>query len=310
MGQARAKASQPDASSQRAEAACCLPEVFTVPTDGGLEVAASGFTPKDPDADKGKIVVVLPTAATPRYFYASFCCFLAQQGFPAVTFDYRGIGDSRPASLKGCDATLSDWGRGDLAYVLAWLKDRFPEFRLVVVGHGLGGQLPALAANAGHIEGLITLSAASHYHGHFAEGRGRRRLYAMTRYVLPKLIDKLGYVPARKLKLGEDVPKNVFLEWARWCHDPDYLFGDGGTDARARAAALHCPILATVVADDSWAPEAAVRALHRHYVNANVSYWTIGPADFGLVQLGHLGPFARPVRTKLWPLLAQWIDQI
>lgn len=309
MGEAQVSARQAHGRDD-ATASCCLPEKFTVETEDGVSIAASGFPPHDPDAGKDKLVIVNPTAATPRYYYGSLCCFLAAQGFPAVTYDYRGIGDSRPASLKKCDYALSDWGQRDFTAVIAWLKDRFPDLRLIVIGHGIGGQLPALAGNAELIEGLITLSAASHYHGHYAERRGRKRFYATTRYVLPRLVERLGYVPVKKLKLGEDLPKNVFLEWARWCHDPQYLFGDGGLAARERAARLRCPVLATVVEDDIWAPEAAVRALHAHYVNAAVDYWPIRPVDFGVSRLGHLGPFARPVRDLLWPALAQWIEQV
>jgi predicted alpha/beta hydrolase len=40
-----------------------------------------------------------------------------------VTFDYYGIGGSRPRSLRSLDAGMADWGALDLAGVVDWLAD-------------------------------------------------------------------------------------------------------------------------------------------------------------------------------------------
>jgi hypothetical protein len=53
-------------------------------------------------------------------FYAPLARWLAGQGYLAITFDYRGIGESAPPTLRGFGATLTDW----LAHVAEPDRDR------------------------------------------------------------------------------------------------------------------------------------------------------------------------------------------
>ena len=52
----------------------------------------------------------------PRGFYKRFTEFDLARGVNVVTTDYRGIGDSKPATLKGFDMQCADWSTLDLAY--------------------------------------------------------------------------------------------------------------------------------------------------------------------------------------------------
>ena len=61
-----------------------------------------------------------------------FACFLQRQGFGVVTFDYRGIGDSRPPSLKGCSAQMHEWGQQDIAGVLHWIEQEVQPARTFI----------------------------------------------------------------------------------------------------------------------------------------------------------------------------------
>ena len=45
--------------------------------------------------------------------------FSPEHGFDVLTYDYRGIGLSRPVSLRGCGYRWSDWGEQDFDAVLA-----------------------------------------------------------------------------------------------------------------------------------------------------------------------------------------------
>jgi predicted alpha/beta hydrolase len=47
--------------------------------------------------------------------YRHFAAFLAQAGMPTFTYDYRGIGLSRPPGLRGFDAAVEDWAEYDCA---------------------------------------------------------------------------------------------------------------------------------------------------------------------------------------------------
>ena len=55
------------------------------------------------------VVVIAPATSVHSRYYHRFADHLFQQGFDVLTFDYRGIGHSRPPSLRGFRA---DWVTG------------------------------------------------------------------------------------------------------------------------------------------------------------------------------------------------------
>ena len=85
---------------------------------GGHALAASVF--ERPGSD----TAVLVNAATgvPRQFYKYFAAYLRDHGWTTVTYDYRGIGGSTPANLRGFDARMRDWALIDMPAVIDWLS--------------------------------------------------------------------------------------------------------------------------------------------------------------------------------------------
>ena len=83
----------------------------------GLSLAATVY------GAPGNGTVVLVNAATgvPRQFYRRFAVYLQQHGWTAVTYDYRGIGGSRPASLRNFDASMRDWAFLDMTAMVDWI---------------------------------------------------------------------------------------------------------------------------------------------------------------------------------------------
>src|SRR5690349_6488382 len=109
-------------------------EDVSVPARDGFALAATTFAP----ASNGTWVVVHSATAVPRAYYARFARFLAGHGFTVVTYDYRGIGGSRPRRLRGFEARMRDWAQQDAAGVIEWIDSRRAS-RLVAVGHSFGG---------------------------------------------------------------------------------------------------------------------------------------------------------------------------
>jgi pimeloyl-ACP methyl ester carboxylesterase len=61
-------------------------------------------------ADQAKATIVLASATgVPQDFYSRFCVYAAARGYDVVTVDYRGIGGSAPATLKGFRVDYRDW---------------------------------------------------------------------------------------------------------------------------------------------------------------------------------------------------------
>ena len=71
--------------------------------------------------------------------------FLFQHGYDVIAYDYRGVGESRPAALRGFAATWLDWGRLDFEAVLRYAAHTLEGRSIDVVAHSIGGFVVGLA---------------------------------------------------------------------------------------------------------------------------------------------------------------------
>ena len=73
-----------------------------------------------------------------KEYYLKYAKYLCDLGFIVVLFDYRGVGGSRPKSLRGFKASISDWGRKDAPAVLNWIKQTYPGLPIYLFAHSMG----------------------------------------------------------------------------------------------------------------------------------------------------------------------------
>jgi predicted alpha/beta hydrolase len=279
------------------------PQDIRIPATDGFELAASTFDPGG--ADGGRPVVVVNSATgVGRRYYSRFAAFLGEQGCPVVTYDYRGIGDSGPSKLRGFRASLRDWGERDLAGVIEWVSGRHPARKLVVVGHSVGGQIVGLAGNNRKIGALLFVSAQSGY-WRLWPSPSRYRMCVIWFALVPVLTRVFGYLPGWA-GTGASLPSGVAREWARWCRREGYVVG--GNDARREGfSRLEIPILAYSVADDSYAPRAAVERLLELYQGGAKTLRHVEPPGVGARSVGHFGFFRPRFRNSLWQEAAAWV---
>lgn len=281
---------------------------LTIPAADGLPLSAILLTP---DGDGGPppraAVAIAPATGVRKRYYEPFAAYLAESGFAAVCFDYRGMGSSLDGKLRHCRARLHDWGERDLEGVLAWLAGRWPGAPLLVVGHSAGGQVFGLAAASERTAGLLAVGAQS---GHWRFWPGIWRwLLALFWYVwLPLLVALFGYLPMRLVTGGDNVPREVAREWARWGRHPDYVMSyargagrDGLYDRFDR------PLRVYGFTDDLLAPPRAVAQLLTFYPNARSELCILSPADLGVRRIGHFGPFRDRFRDTLWAEWRGWL---
>ncbi len=270
----------------------------------GLPLAASVFP-----AQGGTALVVNSATGTPRAYYRAFAEFMAGRGTAVVTYDYRGIGGSRePGPLSGMHATMRQWAELDAAAVLDWTAERFPGRKLAVVGHSFGGQCLGLLPNAHRVQRAALIASQLGYWGHFAR-RDQARAWLGMHALIPGLTHVLGYFPASKVGLGEDLPKGVALEWARWCRSPNYLFDHLSPAERGAYDAFQAPLLAYKISDDSFASAQSVDKLLAFYPRANPLLRTVTPQELGVRALGHFGPFRSAHRETLWEEWHGWLAE-
>ncbi|MDJ0622244.1 MAG: alpha/beta fold hydrolase [Desulfocapsaceae bacterium] len=277
-------------------------EKITIPAQDDYLLAANLYSPS---LHPNKIIAVISSAtAVPQRYYKMFALYLVRRGYTVVTYDYRGIGGSRPDTLKVFAARARDWALLDMAGVIEWAAETHTDYTLVHIGHSYGGQTPGLLPNADHIAAMISLSSQSGYW--LLQGGMQKAIVAFHAYItLPLLSVIFGYMPWSKIGTAEDLPKNVALEWAGWCRKPGYLLDDESLPLQ-RYTEFRAPVLAYSFADDNWGTRKAVDAMMNAY--PNVTRRHVVPADVGLKKLGHFG-FFRPSAKQLWQDAIDWLEE-
>jgi predicted alpha/beta hydrolase len=268
-------------------------------TSRGAQVAAKLFAaPGSPRA----AVLVAGAMGVKQDFYADFAAWLAQQGFHALTFDYRGVGASRPEqmqhSLRGFDADLFDWA-DDVDAAIEHLTAAAPGVPLYVIGHSLGAQLPGMLRHRDRIAGLVSVAAGSGYWRDNAPPLKRMVLY-FWHVLVPLATWWCGYFPGARLKKVGDVPRGVILQWRRWCLNPRYHVGHEGEALRRQFAAARFPIVALSMTDDELMTERGTRVLIDCYENAPRELHRVAPADVNARRIGHFGFFRPQFEATLW----------
>jgi predicted alpha/beta hydrolase len=276
----------------------------TIPARDGHALGATVFTPQG--APRGAVLINSATAV-PRKIYRGFARYLAQQGLAVLSYDYRGIGGSRPASLRGFDVRMRDWAALDVAAAIDHMRMVWPKLALAVVGHSFGGQAVGLAPNNDQISRALFVAAQAGYWRLF-HSTEKYRVYAMLRLIGSPIARTLGYVPGR-LGIGEDLPRDVFLEWTSWVMKPRYFFEDATLRALENFPRYRGALRAVCLTDDPWATAPAVDLLCSGFTGTTPERVDIRPADIGAAKIGHFGFFRPEHRDTLWRGAADWITR-
>ncbi|WP_082568397.1 alpha/beta fold hydrolase [Rhizobacter sp. Root1221] len=271
--------------------------------DDGHVLHGTLWTPAEAPA---AVVLIHPATAVPESLYAPFAEYLASRGLAAVTYDYRGIGRSAPATLRGFSARMRDWADLDVETVTTWARERFAGVPLLAVGHSFGGHAIGLGEGSRHLKAAVFIASHAGYLGVIRGRLERWRATFLLRALGPLLCHTLGYMPGRALGLGENLPAGVFLEWGQWASLPRYFFDDASLLAEARFARRRLPVLAVGFDDDPWATPPGIDLLVGKLVNCDVQRRQINPAAAG-APVGHMGFFRRRHREALWPGIADWL---
>ena len=251
-------------------------------------------------------LIVAGATGVPQAFYRRFAEYMATLGYQVITFDYRGIGQSKPPTLKGFEMSYLDWGRVDLAQVIDHFFDQ--NLPLFVVGHSYGGHALGLLPNYEKITAFYTLGTGAGWSGYMPKVE-RLKVQLMWNVVFPLMVKKAGYLPWSKLNMGEDLPLNVYQLWRKWCKNPHYCFEDTEyTFLHEMYAKINIPLYAAVALDDAWALPKSRDVFMSYYKNADLHLIDLAPKSFGLSEIGHMGYF-RKNANEIWNKVAKTFEQ-
>lgn len=283
-----------------------MSEHVILPCQDGYTLAGHLWLP--PGQVLGSVIVSSATGVQARY-YARYASFLREQGYAVLTYDYRGIGGSRPASLRGVKFSWRDWGDLDFDAAVRWMRQRDPTGLLVAVGHSIGGFLPGFAASATEIDRFLSVGAQFAYWRDYAAEQ-RWRMFVKWHLFMPAVTALCGYFPGRRLGWLEDLPAGVAWEWAFRRARLEHSYPRHERDeVLRRFAAIQAPILAVSVTDDEYGTPAAIARGLSYYSNAAIQQVRLSPATLGMEEVGHFDLFRERHRDGFWQASLAWIER-
>lgn len=273
----------------------------------GYELAGHIWRPAASGDRSGSVILNPATGVLARYYH-HYARFLTERGFTVITYDYRGIGASRPSSLRSSGIRWRDWGEFDFEAVVSFARRRSRHDMLAVVGHSIGGFLPGYSEAAGRVDRFLTVGAQYAYWPDYARAK-RGRMLCKWHFAMPLMTGLLGYFPGRKLGWLEDLPAGVVWEWAgrRSRFELSYPRQDREAMLR-RFASVKAPILAVSMTDDEFATPAAVRRALDYYAGSARQHVILKPSDLGFETVGHFGLFHSRHRDGFWRDACRWLE--
>ena len=270
-----------DTAPWRKEAACrcersSLPDkpfVVETPALVAQDDFVLGATLYRPKAGRvGTVIVHGATAVPARATTGASPSFARAPGLRVLTYDYRGIGGSRPGALRGFRARHERLGA-------ARRRRCAPARARALSGRAGGDRRPQLRRpadrparrSARRLRGALLVGAQLGYYGHWptrSTGCGSGSCGARW---CRTLTASFGYLPGQA-GLGEDLPRGVARRVGALVQQPGLPACRDHPDARARLAALRS-------AD-------AVLQLHRRHASRPRAPWSAARAPAG-AQLEH-----------------------
>ena len=248
-----------------------------------------------------KVALINSGAGIPRTFYEPFAAWLADEGVPVVTYDYRGIGGSRGKTIRTLSASIQDWGSKDCAGALFFLRTTYPTAEISIIGHSVGGLVTGFVTTPPQIARMLLICPHTGYSGDYARS-SRLKMFLSWHVVMPIITWVAGYFPGRRLGLPEDIPYGVAIEWA------NRRGRNNATIDAQRGSFPHIAACALTVRpeDDPFSTRSAMQRVQSLFSSTNFKDLTIRADPDSNERIGHFGFFRPSNRAALWPIALQW----
>lgn len=283
---------------------------ITIKATDGFELSAMIY-PAHNQTNSKKYLIIGSAFGVPQQYYKHIANYFAEQGISCLTFDYRGIGESKTGLMPAQEMLMQHWGELDLEGVIRYLDESYQPNSLYYLGHSAGGQILGLAPSSDKFSKVILA----------ATGVGAWRAWlGAQKYILAAMW--YGLMPIMMLLQRGDffhskmlgpipVPKHAVKQWVEWAKSEDYLFTPKHGMDLSGYEKIKADIYALTISDDWYAPQSSRDALLAHYSNSHRVTQYIMPQDVGLKKIGHFGLFRKKqeIVSGIWQPIIKFLNQ-
>ena len=255
----------------------------------------------------GTLVISAATGVRKEFYY-NFSRYLVDNGYRVLIYDYRGIGDSAPPDIRTSSAYMHEWGTQDMNAALGYLVNEQRLTDIIWIGHSVGAQLVGLLKNKDHLRKVISINAALGYWGYLPYPM-KAVVWVLWHIIGPLLTNLYGYGVMKKIGWGENLPRNVLLEWRSWCLSKNYYMDFLKSEIQSdRFYDFTVPITAIYTSDDYIANDRSASLMMQFFPNAPVKLMKLDVHKYTAQKVGHTGIFRKRFEHALWPLLLRIIQ--
>lgn len=254
-----------------------------------------------PENSNNKFLLINSATGVKQQIYFSFAQFFAEKGFTVITYDYRGIGLSKPENMKGFKASMRIWGSEDYKTLTQYIKTRFSDYEKYCLGHSVGALILGMNKDSEMFKELIFVGTQNAFVGHL-KFRTKIEAYLGFGIAQPLTTTLLGYFPANWFGLGESLPKNCAYDWRTLILNKKSTNGllekidDFSKDLTQKVFVIRAE-------DDVWLTEKGVKSLlNDTYPNLKPTYRLVKVSESEKREIGHVN-FFRSFNKKLWDII-------
>jgi predicted alpha/beta hydrolase len=284
-------------------------EVITLKTASGWSLAVEVREPSGPE--RGTAILLHSMMASRRVWNSpreqGVASVMNERGIRTLALDFRGHGESGPSASKGGVWSYDDLVREDVPALSVAARERWPNARLTLVGHSLGGHVSIASTGTSQAEpDAIAIVATSVWlPGEEPNPWLRARKAAAVR-VTELATRARGFFPSRALRYGSDDEAAPLMNaWIGWWRQDRWTSADGRIDYMDAISKVRVPVLAIAsLGDDFYStPAAAIRFVKRV---PHARFELVRRADGGGPAPGHMQLVTTRAAVSAWHALADF----
>ena len=256
----------------------------------------------EPSNSNGKLLLINSATGVKQQIYFSFANYLAEHGFVVITYDYSGIGESKPSKMRGFDSSMRNWGTVDFKTVTNFIQKGYPKYQKFCLGHSVGALILGMNDYSKNFEKFIFVGTQDAYVKNLTFNVAVTALLGFG-IALPVMTHFFGYFPAHRFGLGESLPKGVAFDWQTLIlnkKSTSKLYEKNKDDF---SKTLHQETFIIHAEDDTWVTQKGMGNLLKNvYPNLRTTYREVKVSESEKGEIGHVN-FFRSYNKSLWKII-------